>query len=60
MSKKTLKRSQMPYEISTTSIGDILMAKANNGDKKAQRAAYVMLRKRGGTHGSTKSNISIR
>lgn len=52
MTKKTLKKSQMPYEISTTSIGDIITAKAKNGDRNAQKAVSVMLRKRGVARGN--------
>lgn len=46
MTKKKIKRSQEPYEISRCTIGEILRAKANNGDVDARKAVKHLLKKR--------------
>ena len=48
---KRMRKSQMPYEVDTCSIGEILQAKAAIGDKHAARAAKVLVMGRGDSNG---------
>ena len=46
MGIKKIKKSQLPYEVSTSSIGEILKAKAATGDKNAIKATKVFTERR--------------
>jgi len=41
-----IKKSQLPYEISTASIGDIMRAKAASGDKDAKKVVRSLMGRR--------------
>lgn len=53
---KKVKKSQLPYEVSTSSIGEILKAKAAGGDKHAIKASRVFTERRS-TNGQRNSYI---
>ena len=53
---KKVRKSQLPYEVSTSSIGEILKAKAAAGDKHAAKAAKVFTERRK-YYGQRNSNI---
>ena len=42
-SQNRMKRSQMPYQVSTSSIGDIIRAKADNGDFMAKKVVFELM-----------------
>lgn len=54
---KRMRKSQMPYEIDTCSIGEILQAKAATGDKHAVRASKVLVVERNGSNGQRNGYI---
>ena len=44
--ERKIKKSQLPYEISTASIGDIMRAKAAGGDKDAKKVVRSLMGRR--------------
>jgi len=54
-----IRKSQMPYKRYTCSIGDILKAKAANGDENAKRAVSKLVKEKGEKkNGKTKGHFS--
>lgn len=54
---KKIKKSQLPYEVSTSNIGEILKAKAATGDKNAIKATKVFTERRK-YYGQRNGNVS--
>lgn len=40
---KKIKKSQLPYQVSTCNIGEIIQAKASNGDITARKAVTKLM-----------------